>query len=95
MCPLYIDYASLWNPEFTTDGIRFEVILINQLPAEKERINLSYSHIKAIRRINFAELTRSETDLTVYYQNQADCLVYQRPLTAEGQNNLEDGENEA
>lgn len=95
LCPLHIDYDSLWNPEFKADGILFDVILKNQLPAEKERIKLAYNNIRAIKRINFAELPRSETDSNVYYQNQADGMVYQRPPTEQEQNDLEDVKNEA
>ncbi|RYC66489.1 hypothetical protein [Spirosoma sordidisoli] len=38
--PLFLNHDALWNPEFTEDGIVFDVILKNKLPAERERIKL-------------------------------------------------------
>jgi hypothetical protein len=92
--PLFLNYDALWNPEFVDDGLLFDVILKNQLPAEKERIKLEYDQISLIKRIHFGELRRSDTDPNVYYQSEADSIVYQKPEQAEQTHGFENVENE-
>lgn len=77
--PLFINYDALWNPEFVRDGMIFDVILKSQLPAEKERIKLEYDQINLIKRTHTGELPRSETAPNVFYQSEADSIVYQNP----------------
>lgn len=77
--PLFINYDALWNAEFVQDGMLFDIILKNQLPAEKERIKLEYDQIRLIKRTNTSELRRSETDPNVFYQNQEDSIIYRDP----------------
>lgn len=48
--PLFVDYDSLWRAEFVDDGLLCEVILKNQLPAQKERIKIPYSEIYRVTR---------------------------------------------
>lgn len=76
--PLFLDYDALWNPEFVDDGMLFDVILKNQLPAEKERIKLEYAQISLIKRTHLGELPRSQTDPNVYYQSEADSIIYRK-----------------
>lgn len=77
--PLFLNHDALWNPEFAKDGILFDVILKNKLPAERERIKLDYAQIYTIKRIHFGELPRSETDSRVYYQSEEDSKIYNKP----------------
>lgn len=77
--PLFLNYDALWNPEFVEDGVLFDVILKNQLPAEKERIKLEYAQIYTIKRTHFGELPRSKTDSQVYYQSESDGTIYAKP----------------
>lgn len=81
--PLFLNYDALWNPEFVDDGMLFDVILNNQLPAQRERIKLEYAQISLISRTHLGELPRSETDSNVYYQSEADSIVYRKPEEAE------------
>ncbi len=48
--PLFLDYNSIWNAEFAQDGMYCDVILKNQLPAERERIKLAFDQIYRITR---------------------------------------------
>ncbi|WP_185155632.1 hypothetical protein [Rudanella paleaurantiibacter] len=57
----------------------FDVILKNQLPAEKERIKLEYDQIRLVKRTNTSELRRSETDPNVFYQSEEDSIIYRNP----------------
>ena len=66
MCPLYIDYDSVWNPEFAEDGMLFDVILKNKLPAQKERIRIEYSQIYQIKRVHFDEEPKPEANYLLY-----------------------------
>lgn len=92
--PLFLDYDALWNPQFVEDGILFDVILKNQLPAQKERIKVEYAQISLIKRSHFSELPRSETDPNVYYQREADSIVYSKPEKANPSHGSDDVENE-
>lgn len=92
--PLYIDYDALWNPEFVEDGLLFDVILKNQLPAQKERIKVEYAQISLIKRSHFDELRRSETDPNLYYQSEADNIVYSKPEKAKQSGGSDDVVNE-
>lgn len=92
--PLFLDYDALWNPEFAADGMLFDVILKNQLPAERARIKLEYSQIRLIKRAHLGELRRSDTDPNVYYQSEADSIVYQKPEQAVQPHDFENVENE-
>ena len=66
MSPLYVDYDALWNPEFLPDTMLCDVILKNELPAQKERIRIEYAQIYAIARVHFDEGPKSQTDCLVY-----------------------------
>lgn len=93
--PLFLDYDALWNPEFVEDGMLLDVILKNQLPAEKERIKLKYEHISLVKRTHFGELRQSDTDPSVYYQSEDDSIVYKKLKQAEqahGFDNIESQE---
>lgn len=61
------------------DGVLFDVILKNQLPAERERIKLEYAQIYRVKRAHFGELPQSKTDSTIYYQSEADGTIYSDP----------------
>ena len=65
-CPLYIDYDSLWNPEFVEDGMLFDVILKNKLPAQKERIRIEYAQIYQVKRVHFDEEPKPESAYLIY-----------------------------
>ncbi|MEZ0487599.1 hypothetical protein [Fibrella aquatica] len=77
--PLFLNYDALWNPEMVEDGVLFDVILKNQLPAERERIKLEYAQIYRVKRAHFGELPQSKTDSTIYYQSEADGTIYSDP----------------
>ena len=66
--PLFVDYDSLWNAEFVEDGMLCEVILKNQLPAERERIKFYYSQVYGINRF-FNDQTLAEKDYQLYYDS--------------------------
>ena len=77
--PLFINYDALWNPEFVEDGLLVDVILKNQLPAEKERIKLEYDQIYSIKRVNYRKLTRVETNGEIRYYGTSDGTIYNKP----------------
>jgi hypothetical protein len=74
--PLFLNHDALWNPEFVSDGLIFDVILKNRIPAERERIKLEYAQIYRVKRTNFGELPKSKTADNVYYQSEADSAIY-------------------
>ena len=92
--PLFLDHDALWNPAFVDDGMLFDVILKNQLPAEKERIKLEYDQISLVKRTHLGELRRSDTDPSVYYQSEADGIIYQKPKQGEQAHGFDNVENQ-
>lgn len=64
--PLFLDYDSIWNSEFVEDGMLRNVILKNQLPAQRERIRIQYDQIYGIRRF-IKKRPMSEKDYPLYH----------------------------
>lgn len=48
--PLFINYDSIWNPEFVDDGMLCDIIIRNVLPQERERIKIPFDQIYGIMR---------------------------------------------
>ncbi|MVM34005.1 hypothetical protein GO755_28485 [Spirosoma sp. HMF4905] len=67
--PLYIDYDALWNPNFEKDGFQIDVILKNQLPAERERIRIDYAQIWSLERIHQGEKPKSAQDWVLFHDS--------------------------
>jgi hypothetical protein len=63
--PLFLNDDAIWNTEFEEDGMFCDVVLKNKLPAERERIKISYEQIYRITRFMKSELV-SEKDCQVY-----------------------------
>ncbi len=66
--PLFVDNDALWDAEFVEDGMLCDVILKNQLPAERERIKLYYDQIYGISRFK-TEQSVADKDSQLYYDN--------------------------
>ena len=67
--PLYVDYDALWNPEFKDDELLVDVILKNQLPAERERIRIEFGQIWSLERVHQAEKSQSANDWILYHDS--------------------------
>lgn len=66
--PLFLNYDAIWNAEFVEDGILCDVILKNELPAERERIKILYNQIYGISRFK-TEQSIADDDSQLYYDN--------------------------
>lgn len=80
--PLYIDYDAIWNAEFIQDGMLCDVILKNELPAERERIKILYDHIYGISRFK-GEQAIADKDSQLYYDSKKFKMP---PITKTGEN---------
>lgn len=63
--PLFLDHDAIWAPEFVDDALLCDVILMNQLPARRERIMIEYSQIYRITRFMMGMPT-TEAESLVY-----------------------------
>ena len=70
MTPLFLDYDAIWNAELVEDGMLYDVILKNKLPAERERIKIEYDQIYSIKRIHSNEPPKSEAEYQIYYKSE-------------------------
>lgn len=75
--PLFLNYDAIWNAEFIEDGMLCDVILKNQLPAERERIKIPYAEIYRITRFMKGKPV-SEKDSQVY----SDSSKFQMPSSS-------------
>ena len=66
--PLFLDFDSIWNTEFVDDGMLCDVILKNQLPAERERIKIGYDQIYSVTRFIKGQ-NISEKDSQLYHDS--------------------------
>lgn len=66
MCPLFVDYDSVWNAAFEDEAVLVDVILKNKLPAERERIKIEFSQIYAVKRVHFDEEPKTEAESLLY-----------------------------
>ncbi|RCR67031.1 hypothetical protein [Larkinella punicea] len=64
--PLYVNYDAIWDAEFVEDGMLCDVILKNELPAERERIKILYDQIYGISRFK-TEQSVADKDSQLYY----------------------------
>ncbi len=65
---LFLDYDSIWNAEIAEDGMLCDVILKNQLPAERERIKICYDQIYGVTRFIEGQ-DISEKDSELYWES--------------------------
>lgn len=60
---LFINWDSIWNPEFVKDGLLCDVILRNVLPQERERILIRFDQIYGIH------LARDQKSYELYHDS--------------------------
>lgn len=63
--PLFLNHDAIWNAEFVHDGMVCNVILKNQLPAQRERIKIEYQQIYRIS-CTIAGKSMTEKESNVY-----------------------------
>ncbi|MBO0936473.1 hypothetical protein J2I47_07955 [Fibrella sp. HMF5335] len=65
--PLFFDDDALRNPVIAVDALLIDVILINKLPAEWERIRIDYSQIYSLKRFNRHQQRMQTDEYLLYY----------------------------
>ncbi len=71
--PLFLNHDAIWNAQFTEDGMLCDVILKNQLPAQRERIKVEYEQIYRITR--FVEGKPTTEKESILYTDSSKLIM--------------------